>query len=106
MTPCRLVGLRVYVRAHVTRTRIKKIHWLATDLRTTHYEFSHDGHVDCLLKKEFISSNDMRKALVENLANCKQRCRSIYGSCVADCDQEPVQAVVAQVVSRYSGWII
>ena len=27
-----------------------------------------------------------------------------YGSCAAGCNQEPVQALVAQVVSRYSGF--
>ena len=28
----------------------------------------------------------------------------IYGSCAADCNQEPVQAVVAQVVLRHGGF--
>ena len=30
----------------------------------------------------------------------------IYGSCVADCNQEPVQAVVVQEVSQYEELLI
>ena len=30
----------------------------------------------------------------------------LYGNCVAGCNQEPVQTIVAQAVSRYSGWLI
>ena len=30
----------------------------------------------------------------------------LYGNCAAGCNQEPVQAIVAQVVSRYSGLLL
>ena len=30
----------------------------------------------------------------------------VYDICVADCNQEPVEAVVAQVVSQYNGLLI